>query len=87
MNAATVSTISRWFDDGVLLNRRYMIVWCDDFDYEDYPAYYPDDESAQNALDNPSSMQRAMECYDLMADKQDQLNLRRAWALRPKRSY
>ena len=87
MHAATVSTISTWFDYGVADKAHYMIVWCDDFDYSDYPSYYPDEQSAQTALNHPSSMQRAMECYDLQADKQEQLNLRRAWALRAKRSY
>lgn len=87
MHAATVHTISTWFDYGVADKAQYMIVWCDDFDYSDYPAYYPDEQSAQTALNHPSSTQRAMECYDLRTDKQEQLNLRRAWALRAKRSY
>lgn len=87
MSAASVSILNNWFDDGVKMQRRYMIVWCDDFDDEYYPAYYADDQSAQNALDNPSSMQRAMECYDLQADKQEQMNMTRAWALRATRRY
>lgn len=81
MNAASLSTIKRWFFEGGEYHQRYMIVWCDDFDMSDYPVYYKDEVSAQKALDHPESMQRAMECYDLKADMDTQMNMRRAWAL------
>jgi hypothetical protein len=37
--AASREDIESWFDRGVTDNRKYMIVKCDTFDYEDYPSY------------------------------------------------
>lgn len=80
--AAGYDDIAEWFDWGHSAEKAYMIVWCDMFDYDDYPAYYEDKEAAQAALDNDSDMQRAMECYDLASDRDTQLDITRAWALR-----
>lgn len=80
--AARYDDIADWFDQGWTDAKAYMIVWCDEFDYEDYPAYYDDEESAQTALNTPGVQQRAMECYDLNSDKDAQMNLPRAWALK-----
>lgn len=81
----TAENIGGWFDRGVANNEAYMIVWCDTYDYEDYPAYYDSREEAQKALDKPGNMQKAMECYDLSKSKAAQLALARSWALRPHR--
>lgn len=81
--AATRAEIAGWFDRGVKEGGAYMIVWCDDYDYTDYPSFYADKDLAQKALDMPSSMQRAMECYELdPAKKAEQLAMHRCWALR-----
>lgn len=79
--AASRSTISGWFDRGVAQGSAFLIVWCDDYDYTDYPGYYKDAEEAQKQLDSPSSMQRAMEVYDLNQPRGPQLKLSRCWAL------
>lgn len=81
MPAASFSTISNWFDKGKDAGNAYMIVWCDNYDMDDYVSYHEEKEWAQWALDHPDPMQRAMECYDLKADKDTQMNMRRAWAL------
>ncbi len=75
--AATRSDISGWFDRGVAEGYKIMIVWCDTFDYEDYPVYYESRETAISAKKTPDSMQRLMESYDLTADKETQLNATR----------
>lgn len=80
--ATSYEQISEWFDMGWTDAKLYMIVWCDEYDHSDYPVYYDDEESAQLALNNPGSMQRAMECYNLEYDKDSQMNLPRAWALK-----
>lgn len=60
----SVSTIRGWFQSAKEEDQ-YMIVWCDSYDYSDYPAYYDSRERAQYALNNPSSMQRAMDDFAL----------------------
>ncbi len=59
-----------------------MIVWCDTYDYDYYPSYHKTKEAA--LLDKASdgtNMKRLMEIYDLNADKESQMNQRRAMAL------
>lgn len=79
----TYQEISDWFDDGVTDEQVYMVVWVDEYDMSDYPTYYDDEESAQESIDNPHSMQRVMEVYDLSLDRDTQLDQNRAMALRP----
>lgn len=83
--ATTVDEIREWFARGVAEGAEYMIVWCDTFDYEDYPDYYPDRAATQEALNEGHlrNMQKAMEVYDLRADREEQLGMSRCWALRP----
>lgn len=82
----TRTDLGNWFDQGVADDKAYMVVWCDTYDYSDYPAYYGSREDAQQALDkNGQNMQKAMECYDLRKSKAAQLALARSWALRPHR--
>lgn len=85
MAAFTKADILDRINRGKKLKAKYMIVWCDTFDYDDYPAYYNTKEEAQFALDNPAGMQKAMECYDLEADIEKQLDMSRCWALKAKR--
>jgi hypothetical protein len=85
---ASVAEISGWYDRGVKEGAAYMIVWCDTYDWEDYPAYFTDRHDAQEALNKPASMQRAMECYDLRGDREEQLTPGTyTWALRAGRDY
>jgi hypothetical protein len=57
-----------------------MLVVCDTFSYEDYPVYILPDQDLNSAIDQYSNnMQRVMECYDLRADKEEQLTERRVW--------
>lgn len=73
--------IARWFDDGLKQGAHYMVVMCDTFDWCNYPKYYSSAETALGGMRWPGKMQRVMECYDLTADKSEQMNQRRAMAL------
>lgn len=75
----TRQQISDWYQQGVEEGHRYMVVVCDTFYHEDYPVFCRSAEKAQATSDNPGSMQRVMERYDLHGDKESQLNERRAW--------
>jgi hypothetical protein len=81
--AASREEIGRWFDEGVTQGKRYLVVMCDTFDWEDYPTYYDTADGAKLAMRAPSQMQKVMECYDLAADKAQQMGTRRAMALNP----
>jgi hypothetical protein len=80
--AATKNDLIRWFKAGVEDGYQRMIVWCDDFDYEDYPEY--SDRTGDllrefvNAK-NGSNMRRLMEVYDLTADMDAQMSEHRAF--------
>lgn len=85
--ATTRAEITTWYDKGVRDGKAFMAVWCDTFDWDDYPVYYDTEEAAQKAIDNPSSMQRVMEVYDLKGNSNapdDQIDSHRSWALKPK---
>lgn len=84
--ATTKNEIRQWFVEGVNDKKAFMAVWCDTYDYEDYPSYYDNAAEAQRAINSPGSMQKVMEVYSLTEDHQErerQLNLHRCWALRP----
>jgi hypothetical protein len=79
--AATREDISLWFDHGVTFNSKYMVIICDTYDWEDYPAYFSNADEARMKMRAPGEMQKVMECYDLGADKEVQMNQFRAMAL------
>lgn len=80
--AASVQDISSWFDFGIKRGAKYMIVWCDIYDWSDYPKYYSTYEEAKaDSLKTGQNMQRLMESYDLGGDKKRQLSLRRCHVL------
>lgn len=79
--ATTKSDISGWFDRGVKTGATHMLVICDTFDHEDYPAFAKDSNDCLAQYANPGNMQRVMEVYDLAADKHEQLQERRAMRL------
>ena len=76
------SEISKWYDEGIKSGKVYMLVVCDTYDYEDYPAYCESLEDARRLSNNPGQMQKVMEVYKLIdneIDKNQQLNQHRAW--------
>lgn len=81
----TQKQIAAWYDEGVKDGKAYMVVWCDTYDWSDYPACFDNREETQRAINSPSSMQKVMEVYDLNGDREAQLGMYRCWALRPER--
>ncbi len=77
--------ISGWYDAGVKDNMAYMLVFCDTFDWSDFPVYAEDAAHALRILHDPTygkgNMQELMECFDLSMDKDSQMNERRAMHL------
>jgi hypothetical protein len=61
-------------------NRRFMIIVCDTFDYEDYPVFC-DEEKCLEKVENPGEMQKIMEVYDNQLDIDSQINEYRAYHL------
>lgn len=85
---ATFQEISSWLINGAynwgkIKGRKitHMLVVCDTFDYDDYPVYVSDKESAREVFHdyNSRSMQRVMEVYSYKHDLEDQLNEHRAF--------
>lgn len=74
-------TIGEWFDRGKKEGARYMIVVCDTFSYEDYPAYVKPTEDINERINyfRRSPMQRIMEVYDLEMSRGDQLTAPRVF--------
>ena len=79
----TRSTIASWFREGERQGATHMIVVCDTFDHEDYPAYATSDAEALEKYDryNGKNMQRVMEVYDLRLPREAQLDEHRAFHL------
>lgn len=80
--AASKADIERWFKAGVQQGYARMVVWCDTYDYSDYPAYWniTGDELRKQVLgENGHNMKRLMEVYDLEADMETQLGEDRAF--------
>jgi hypothetical protein len=73
--AATVGDIRRWFETGVEKGVTHLIVICDTFDWEDFPAYVMADQDAREivAKRNGKNMESVMEVYNLAMDKDAQL--------------
>lgn len=81
MDITTKEDISEWFDSGLDEGQKYMIVVCDTFSYEDFPVYCTDDTdySEKYIYHKNYTMQRIMEVYNLLEDKEDQLNMTRCF--------
>jgi hexokinase len=74
--AATQMDIRGWFARGVEANKKRMLVWCDEYDYEDYPEFtdMTGEELRKYAVSqNGHNMKRLMEVYDLTASVETQM--------------
>lgn len=78
----TKETISEWFDRGKMNGAQYLLVFCDTFDYSDYPSYAHDKQHAlELKAKDGSAMRKLMEIYDLKQDKEKQIAQKRCMAL------
>lgn len=74
--AITKAQLRKWFDNLKGANYDYMLVYVDEFYWEDYPVgvYTQDYWEKRHELD-ARGMQRFMESYDLHADPDEQLRV------------
>lgn len=81
----TRAEIAEWFDRGVAQGATHLIVVCDTFNYEDYPAFATGakDVHEKYAHYDKQNMQRIVEVYDLHADKQEQMAASRVMRMPP----
>lgn len=80
--AATANDIRGWFKRGVEAGSPRMIVWCDTYDWEDYPEFTDltgDDLVRYTGNENGVNMKKLMEVYDLNMDLEAQMAERRAF--------
>lgn len=77
--------LQHWFDRGVAMNALFMIVCTDTFSHEDYPVYAKTAEEAWKQFDahDGKNMQRIMEVYDLLRDREVQMQEFRAYHMPP----
>ncbi len=73
----TQDDIRKWIEREP--HSKYMLVICDTFDYNDYPAFVEDDKECLETIENPGKMQKVMEVYNLSLDIETQLKESRAW--------
>jgi hypothetical protein len=78
---ATNEELSTWFDRGVDRGAKYMIIFTDTYDYESYPVFVESGDYCLEQVNNPGSMQRVEEVYDLSQDKSEQMRERRCMRL------
>ena len=73
--------IKQWFDNPWKENPTHMIVVCDSFDHEDYPAYVGLDEDVHERIAhyNAASMQTIMEVYKYNIDENQFVPGKRVW--------
>jgi len=79
--STTKEDLSRWFDNGLLVQATHMIIVCDTYDYEDFPVYVyaTQDVKAEQAHQANKPMQKIMEIYNLSLNKEVQLNEPRSY--------
>ena len=69
---------------GVEHNKKFMVIWCDTFNYEYYPSYYDTFAEMDKDMNTKKEMRIYMESYDLtrMMDYQLRKNRNHALELR-----
>jgi hypothetical protein len=79
--AATQDDIKRWLESAKKEKAKYMIVMCDTFNWEDYPVNCKTAKECTEKYNNPGSMQKVMEVYDLSLNLEKQINEGRSFNL------
>lgn len=80
--AASREGLELWFNMGLGGGWKRMIVWCDTYDFEDYPEYTDttgQDLREYTSSENGKNMKKLMEVYDLTAPLEPQMAERRAF--------
>lgn len=79
----TREEIKGWLELGIVKGVKYVMVFCDTFDYTYYPVYIKDPKEVSDRYNRAASGKgdRLMEVYDLSLDIDTQLQERRAMHL------
>ena len=80
---ASQGDIRSWFAEGVAKGHSHMVVVCDTFDHEDFPAFYDSADDARKRVESPGSMERVMEVYYLRDPIDPQISQRRCFNYGP----
>jgi len=72
-----IADIRRWFEFGVEKGYEFLIIFCDTFDYTDYPKFCSEEDFEKTH--QCESMQKIMEVYNLRMDMESQLKEYRAF--------
>ena len=79
----TKDEIENWFDAGAGGGYKFLMVYCDTYDYSDYPVYVKSADTFWEKHDDPmytaKNMQKLVEVYDLSLDKETQMEERCAY--------
>jgi hypothetical protein len=79
---ANKKTIGKWLVDAKEHDAKYVIVWCDTFDWSDYPVYCDNAEQVSKRIKasrGNTDMIKIMEIYNLDMSIKKQLDEKRAW--------
>lgn len=82
--AATRQDIECWLQQGVASNSTHVVIFCDTFDWEDYPVYVQRGQDVLKVIEEhkkENHMDKVMEVYNLSLDIQSQLAEYRAYHL------
>lgn len=75
--------IKKWLEYGIKKGEKYVVIFCDTFDYSYYPVYSKDEEEFREKMKSPAyenkNMQIMSEIYDLTMDIEKQLSEARAF--------
>jgi hypothetical protein len=77
--AATKENIKKWIVDSSDRKMDYMIVVCDQYDYENFPVFVTSENLHKEAKRYGRDMHKVMEIYDLNGDIEAQLDMHRAF--------
>jgi hypothetical protein len=64
-----------WYLKGCQTNKKFLVVVCDTFEWEDYPLYFEKKEDTVKFLQKPGDMQKVMEVYCLSKPFDNQTKL------------
>lgn len=79
MPAATKEDLRRWFEEGVRDGGEFMIVFCDTYEWKDYPVYTKGGLEGFKKEYKRVMCSRIMEVYDLNIDIETQMREKRAF--------
>jgi len=68
-----IDDIKEWLNIGIALKSTHVVVFCDQFAGTFYPEYVSKDDDVSTYVDDPDSMQKVMEVYDLSKPLEPQL--------------